>query len=115
MKIELNISKLKKVLSRSPSVLAKKAPLFLLCVILVDISLGAIVYYQYSFSLEKRELKLPEKSLTIQEQYLSEILEELKVRQERFEKTDSKIYPDLFRRQELIEPEKPVSQPELTE
>jgi len=65
--------------------------------ILLAVILGVAIFYQYSFLAEKKEPQIIEKPLQFKEDLYQKILEEWQIRQEKFDKADSKEYRDLFK------------------
>jgi len=94
--MKITISKIKKASKHFFEILARKIILFLLFALLIDLFIGAFVFYRYSFLVQKKEVKSAESALIFREKLLSEILKKLKKREERFEGTEFKVYPDVF-------------------
>jgi len=115
MKIKIDTLKLKKLLKALPDVLVNNFVLLLFFVILFDALLGAFVFYQYSFLSQRKVVEVPQAPPILKESLLSEVLKELEERENRFEETELKTYPDLFRTEQLVEPEESIESEELTE
>jgi len=73
-------------------------PLFTFFFLLIlALIFGGLIFYQYSFLVEKKESQIIERPIQFKEELYQKILEEWEERQEQFEKSDSKEYRDLFR------------------
>lgn len=97
---KFEIKKIKKVLKVFLRILAERAFLVSLTLIFLASFSGVFVFYNYDVLVDRKEIFIPEKQLQLEEEALENILEEIKQRQGRYEKAESREFPDFFRGQE---------------
>jgi len=56
-----------------------------------------LIFYQYSFLVEKKEPQIIERPIQFKEELYQKILEEWETRQKKFEQAEQKEHRDLFR------------------
>jgi len=96
MKIKLD--KIKNFLGEIPIILTKKPFLTLMVLIFVAFIFGGIVFYKFCYLVERAELQIVERPLSLREDILKEILEEWVAREETLEEIGHKEYPNPFQR-----------------
>lgn len=98
MKIpKLKIKKLKKRLERLPKILAERAFLTFFGLFLLFLVLGFIVFYKYSFLIQQKVPEITEMAPRgFNEKIYEEVLKAWQEKEERFQRTDHKEYPNLF-------------------
>lgn len=107
----IKIKQIKKHLNKILWFVAKYSTILFLLLFFLALILGGFAFYQYSFLSEKSEPRFTIKSLKFEEFLYEEILREWVERQENFEETKDKIYPNLFKPQPIIK-EPPFEEPE---
>jgi len=70
-------------------------PAFFILIILA-ITFGCLIFYQYSFLVEKKEPQVIEEPLQFKEDLYQKILAEWQSRQKKFQEADSREYRNLF-------------------
>lgn len=97
-RIKLNkLAGIKDFFKKLPRFLGANAFLVSLGLISLSLIIAGSIFYQYSFLVLQKEPGNPEKPLYFQEKVFQDILKIWDDRQRRFEETDFKEYPDLFR------------------
>ena len=94
----INRKKLKEVfefLKKSPWIVGEQIFLFFVIMIFFAIAIAAIFSFKYVILAQRQQPSLSELPF-FERQALQGILENWQVRQEIFDKTDNKIYPNLF-------------------
>ncbi len=102
---KINFIKLKKIKGFSkklPRILGENAFLTFLGILLFSLTLGALIFYQYSILAQKEKLEDIEKPFKFKEETYQAILKTLGEREEIFKMIDLKQYPDPFRTKEEI-------------
>lgn len=94
---KINISKLKNRAKKIPEILAEKAFVCLIIIVLLNVLIGAFIFYQYDWQIRKRQVELTDKTLVLKQDILKKIILQLDQAQEQLKQTESKIYPDLFK------------------
>jgi len=89
--------KIKIFFKKLPRILGENTFLTFLFLLLISLILGGIIFYKYSILAEKAEPQIIEKPLQFEEKIYQKILNEWEARGRRFEETELKEYPDLFR------------------
>ncbi|MBZ9578293.1 hypothetical protein KJA14_00285 [Patescibacteria group bacterium] len=97
IKIPLKFKKDKEFFKKILRILGEHIFLSFLVLLFLALILGGFIFYQYSFLAEKLEPQIIEKPLQFEEALYQKISEEWQIRQRRFEETELKEYPDLFR------------------
>lgn len=95
--IRIKINKIKEFLRKFLRILGEEAFLFFLVLIFLALILGGLLFYKYSFLVEKAKPEVLEKPLQFEEKTHQEVLKILKELQKKFEETELKKYPDPFR------------------
>ena len=73
-------------------------PLFTFFFLLIlALIFGGLIFYQYSFLVEKKEPRIIERPIQFKEELYQKILEEWEIRQKNFDEAEQKEYRDLFR------------------
>ena len=81
-------------------------PLFTFFFLLIlALIFGDLIFYQYSFLVEKKEPQIIERPIQFKEELYQKILKEWEIRQKNFDEAEQKEYRDLFKitSQELTE------------
>lgn len=89
--------KAKKVLSEIPRILAENAFLAFLGMLLMSLFLAGILFYKYSVSVEKAELKAVDQSVGFKMEAYNEVLRVWQEREKRFREAGSKDYSNPFK------------------
>jgi len=98
MKIpKIKFNKIKIFFKKLPRILGENTFLTFLFLLFLSLILGGIVFYKYSILAEKEEPQIIKKPLQFEEKTYQKTLNEWEVRGRRFEETELKEYPDLFR------------------
>jgi len=92
---KIKIIKLKESLKRLLWILVEKAFLTYLVLLFISLIFGAVIYYQYSSIIERAEIEIIREPLHFQEKTYQNILKIWQERESRFQKADSKEFPDL--------------------
>jgi|GEM_PF-1802681 len=95
-KPSINIPELKRVLAKLPEEILGRDSLLLALSIILSILVGLFVFYKYSFLPEEKEIKIIETPLAIKEEVLSQVLNALDQRKERFKQEELKNVSDPF-------------------
>lgn len=85
--------------------LVARAFIFFLVLFVIDLGLGALVFYRYTFPSQDMVVETETKPLQLDKPLLEEILREIEKNEERFLETESKTYPNLFGAREEIKRE----------
>lgn len=93
----IKFSKIKGFFKKLPRILAEYSFLTVLSLIFLALILGGIIFYKYNVLIEKTQPEIFEKPLHFDEKTYQAVLRVWQERQKRFEETEIKIYPDLFR------------------
>lgn len=94
---QIKLNKIKELSKKWLRALGENPFLTSLALILLSLIIGALVFYQYSVLAEKRESGAAFEPLILEQESLGNILKTWQDRQERFDETDLKSYPDPFR------------------
>ena len=97
LSIRPNFKKLKSFLGKMPLSLAKHSFVVTIALFFVALIVGGLVYYQYFFLIQKKELNSTRQPLRFEEKIFQELIVEKQKREEVFREIESKNYPDLFR------------------
>ena len=101
MEIKISISKIKKSLKGLPEAILSRVLLILIFILLVEVFIGATIYYNYSYLPQKEEIKLTEKPVVLKEGVLSRILEKSGEKEIRFKEESSRTYFNPFKTQKV--------------
>jgi len=93
---KLKIKKIKYFLKKIPRVLALNSFLTLLGLIVIALFLSGLIFYKYTFSISKIEIKITEKPLQFEEKTCQNILKTWQEREERFKASSIKQYSNPF-------------------
>lgn len=94
---KINLKKIKLFLKRLPEILAEKPFFTFFALIFLVLLFGAFIFYQFYLLAEKRLSLLEEEPLEFEEELCRKFLETLDEKERRFEKTELKDYPSLFK------------------
>jgi len=98
MKIsKLKFKKITDPLKKLPRIFGEHAFLTFLGLLLIALILGALIFYQYSFLVEKTKPKVVEKLLKFKEETYQEVLKAWQGREREFKEIDLKEYQNPFR------------------
>ena len=114
-KIKIDISSLKKFLVTFSEKILDKDSLLLFFAIFFSLLIGLVVFYQYNFLPQRKEIKIIETPFLIEEEVLSKILTELEQRENKFNQEELRATPDPFWPEQTIEVEQPAIEEGLTE
>jgi hypothetical protein len=92
----IKLKDIKSFLGKIPITLGKNAFLVFLALFLLSLAFGAFIFYRHHAIIEQETLEAGEKQLQFKTELYNTILETWQKREERFKKTDSKIYPNPF-------------------
>lgn len=98
----IKIKKIKEFLKRSLWVIGENFTSTFFILFFLALIIGGFIFYKYSFLAEKIEPQITEQPLRFKESLFQEILEEWENREKRFEETELREHPDLFRTRVLI-------------
>jgi len=93
----LKFKKIEVFFKKLPKILAERAFLTYLGLLVLALILGGFIFYRYSILAKKTESPIGEKPLHFEKELYNKVLEIWVKREERFEEADSKKYPDPFR------------------
>jgi hypothetical protein len=96
MQIDEIKNKIKRVLSETPWFLAKRAFFVFLAFVLIVLIVGAILLYQYSWKIERKEIKTEVRQIQINENIYNQFLKNYSQRELNYRKVDEETYPDIF-------------------
>ena len=108
MKIKTKVNELKEFLGKCPLILAKHSFLTCLSLLLLALIFGGFLFYKYGFLAQKAEPELSD-SFLLKKEIHQEVLEIWQEQEKRFSETDSKEYPDPFKKTTVV-PEKELSE-----
>jgi len=94
---KIKTKKIKDLLKKLPRTLAEKILLTIFILLIFALITGCLIFYQYSFLAEKREPEVLKTTLKFQEKTYENVLKIWQEKEKRFQETDLKEYPDLFR------------------
>jgi len=98
MKIpKLKTKKIIDFFKKLPRTLGERSFLTFFILLIFALIFGAIVFYKYSFLVQKKEPEVSETPLKFQEKNYEAVLKIWQEKEKRFGEADSKIYPDPFR------------------
>ncbi len=114
--MKIDIKQLKKFLAKLPWIIAERA--FLACLFLLVLALifGGLSFYKYNILAQKIGFEDLDQSLLLKEEIYQEVLAAWREQEKRFSEADSKEYPNPF--EELVlfpEDGTPGEEEELTE
>ncbi|MCP6719164.1 MAG: hypothetical protein KJI71_02940 [Patescibacteria group bacterium] len=92
----IKIKDIKGFLKKLPLILAEKTFFAFLGLFVLSLIFGGIIYYRYTSLTRKIEPGTIEEQFKFKSETYDLILETWKEREEKFRKTDQRIYPDLF-------------------
>ena len=114
--MRIKFVKTKNIFVKLPRFLGERAFLTFLGFAAIAIILGGFIFYKYSVLTKKAELEVVPKSIHFNEELYQKILEEWEIREQKFQETDFKTYPDpFFLEIESPQPDEPIEPEELTE
>jgi hypothetical protein len=93
----IKIEKFLNFLKKLPRMLAKKAFLVFLGLTILALIVGAFLFFKYTLLIKESKPKFIDKVFKFEEKTYQDILKILEERNKRFEGTNLKEYPDLFR------------------
>ncbi|MBU0476725.1 hypothetical protein KKB68_01820 [Patescibacteria group bacterium] len=94
---KVNIDRVKQFLKKFPKILIGHIFLAFWGILFLASILGVLVFYKYSFLAGRIEPEILEKPFQFEEKAYRQVLEIWQERGQRFERTETKEYPDLFR------------------
>ena len=98
MKIpKFKTEKIKQFFKKLPRTLGEHSFLTFLGFLLIALILGGLIFYKYSFLVEKEKPEVLEKPLKFKEKTYEAVLETWQEKEKRFEEVNSKEYPGPFR------------------
>ncbi len=92
----IKFKEIKVFLKKLPKKLAKKAFFTFLGLFLLSLIFSSLVFYNYSVVPKKKILESTKTELKFKSETYQEVLQTWQNREEQFEQTDVKQYPDLF-------------------
>lgn len=97
MKIKkIKLNEIKVFFNKLPRTLGEKAFLTFLGLLIIFLIFGALLFYKYVFLVKKAQPEILEKPLQFKGELFQEILEKFAEREQKFEETETKEYPDPF-------------------
>jgi len=94
---KINLKKIKLFLKRLPEILAEKPFFTFFVLIFLALVFGAFIFYRFSLLFESRLAPFEEEPLEFREELCQKFLETLDEKERRFEETELKDYPSLFK------------------
>ena len=94
---KIKTKKIKDFLKKLPRTLAEKSFLTFFILLIFALIIGCLIFYQYSFLVEKRKPEVLKTPLKFQEKTYENVLKIWQEKEKRFEEADLKIYSDPFR------------------
>lgn len=112
----LKFNKIKLFFEELPKIMAERAFLSFLILLLISLIFGFITFYKYSILAEKSPLKTEEKKpLKFKEKTYKKVLEIWQEKEKRLREADLKQYPDAFRKTRFSNSTNSVPKPEKKE
>jgi len=93
----IKFNKLKYFLKKIPRILAENSFITILALFCLSLILSGFIYYKYVVLIKSIEPQIIKKPLQFEEKTFQKILNEWLERKKRFQETNLKEYPDLFR------------------
>ena len=93
----IKFNKISEFLKKLPRTLGKHSLLTFLGFLLIALILGGLIFYQYSFLVEKEKPEVSEKQLKFKEKTYEAVLETWQEKEKRLKEAGLKEYPDPFR------------------
>lgn len=93
---KIQIKKIGGFLKKLPKILAERAFLTFLGLMILSLILGAFLFYKYSFLTKKIEPQITERPFKFKEKTYEDVLKIWQEREERFKKADLKECPNPF-------------------
>lgn len=94
--MKIDITKFKDFFKKLPEILAGHAFLSVLVIILLEMILGAVLFYKYSMLPEQTEIQAPEDVVQFKQEVYEEVSNKWIEQRRKFEKTQTKEYFDFF-------------------
>jgi len=94
---KLKIKKIKEFFQKIPFLLAKKAFLFFLGLLVLALIFGGLIFYRYNVLVKKIEIQIIEEPLKFQEKTYHNLLKIWQEKERRFQESEVKTYPKLFK------------------
>lgn len=95
--LKINTKKLKRNFKRLIWILADKAFLTFLILFLIGLIFNGIIFYRYNILIKKAEIKTTEIPFQFKEKIFQDVLKTWQEKENRFNETETKQYPDPFR------------------
>ncbi|MDI6591775.1 MAG: hypothetical protein QME61_02485 [Patescibacteria group bacterium] len=93
----MKLKKIRQFLIKLPKTLAESTFLTILIFLFLALVFGGLIFYKYSFLVEKKKPEVFEKAIYFNEKAFQEVLNIWEEREKKFKQTELKEYPDLFR------------------
>ena len=95
---KIKTDKLKKFFEKLPRSLAEQCFRSFLILVAFALIFGGVLFYKYSILIEKKEPEISKSPIQLKEQILNKVSDKWLEREIKFNGTETKNYPDLFKK-----------------
>ncbi len=95
--LSIDTKRIKLFWNRVPLFLAKQSFGVILILFVASLIIGFFVYYNYLVLAQNKPIDSADREIRFNEERFEELLTKQQERKTRFDETDSRVYPDLFR------------------